>query len=409
MPAISSKGKLMPPSPIRKLVPFSEAAKKKGITVYHLNIGQPDVETPVEALQAIKSTNRRVIEYSNSEGFASYREGLASYYRKNGISIDASEIMVTTGGSEALVFAFMTCLNPGDEVIIPEPFYANYNGFAVMAGVKVVPVTATIDNGFALPPIADFEALITSRTRGILICNPGNPTGYLYSREELESLRSVVLKHDLFLFADEVYREFCYEGAKPFSVLNLEGLEQNVVLVDSVSKRYSMCGARIGALITRNREVFAAALKFAQARLSPPTFGQIASEGALQTPDSYFNAVVTEYVQRRDTLVDGLNAIPGIRCPKPSGAFYCMAELPVEDSEDFCRWILEEFSYEGATVMMAPASGFYATPGLGRNQVRLAYVLEVDKLRKALVVLEKALTAYAGRLEAAGGNLKAGN
>jgi len=388
----------MPPSPIRKLVPFSEAAKKKGTIVYHLNIGQPDVETPSEALQAIRSTDRRVIEYSNSEGFASYREGLAAYYRKNGIAIDAAEIMVTTGGSEALIFAFMTCLNPGDEVIIPEPFYANYNGFAVMAGVKVVPVTATIENGFALPPIAEFEKLISPATRGILICNPGNPTGYLYSREELESLRNLVLKHDLFLFADEVYREFCYEGAKPFSVLNLEGLGQHVVLVDSVSKRYSMCGARVGALITRNKDVFSAALKFAQARLSPPTFGQIASEGALKTPDSYFAGVVSEYVQRRDTLVDGLNKIPGVRCPKPAGAFYCIAELPVDDSEDFCRWILEEFAYEGATVMMAPASGFYATLGLGKNQVRLAYVLEVEKLRHAVQVLEKALEVYSSRV-----------
>jgi aspartate aminotransferase len=398
MPSISNKGQQMPPSPIRKLVPYSEAAKKAGKTVYHLNIGQPDIETPEVVLQKMKHIDRKVIEYSNSEGFASYREGLAGYYQTNGIDISAKDIIITTGGSEALVFAFMTCLNPGDEVIIPEPFYANYNGFAVMAGVKVVPVTAHMEDGFALPPIADFEAKITPKTKGILICNPGNPTGYLYTKDELERLRDIVKKHDLFLFADEVYREFCYDGAQPYSVMNLQGLENNVILVDSVSKRYSMCGARIGALISRNAEVMAAALKFAQARLSPPTFGQIASEAALQTPPEYFKAVVDEYVERRNVLVDGLNAIPGVRCPKPSGAFYCMAELPVDDSEKFCQWILESYDYQGRTVMMAPASGFYATQGLGKNQVRMAYVLNVDALKHALVVLKNALEAYPGRV-----------
>jgi len=398
MPSISSKGQHMPPSPIRKLVPYSEAAKKAGKTVYHLNIGQPDIETPEVVLNKMRTLDRKVIEYSNSEGFTSYREGLLGYYQKNDISLNIADIIITTGGSEALIFAFMSCLNPGDEVIIPEPFYANYNGFAVMAGIKVVPVTATIDDGFALPPISDFEAKITEKTKAILICNPGNPTGYLYSKDELERLRDIVVKHDLFLFADEVYREFCYDGAQPFSVMNLEGLDKNVILVDSVSKRYSMCGARVGALISRNSEVIAAVLKFAQARLSPPTFGQIASEAALQTPAEYFKAVVDEYVERRNVLVDGLNAIPGVRCPKPSGAFYCMAELPVDDSEKFCQWILESYDYQGRTVMMAPASGFYATPGLGKNQVRMAYVLNVDALKHALVVLEHALEAYPGKV-----------
>lgn len=386
----------MPSSPIRKLVPFSEAAKKQGKTVYHLNIGQPDINTPQVVLDRLKNIERTVIEYSNSEGYESYRKGLAAYYQKNGMPVNAEDIMITTGGSEALIFGFQTCFDPEDEVIIPEPFYANYNGFAQTANVKVVPVTAKIEDGFALPPIADFEAKITPRTKGILICNPGNPTGYLYSRAELEQLRELVLKHDLYLFADEVYREFCYDGAKPFSVMNLEGLEQNVILIDSVSKRYSMCGARIGAMISKNKEVMATALKFGQARLSPPTLGQIAGEAALATPQQYFDDVATEYVKRRDLVVDALNAIPGVRCPKPSGAFYCIAELPVDDAEHFCQWMLESFDYKNATVMMAPAAGFYSTSGHGKNQVRIAYVLNTEALSAAMECLSEGLKAYPG-------------
>lgn len=399
MPSISQKGVAMPASPIRKLVPYAEAAKAKGKKVHHLNIGQPDIETPAVVLDKMRNLDRKVIEYSNSEGFMSYRVGLAKYYKDNGIQLNVEDIMITTGGSEALIFGFQTCLNPGDELIIPEPFYANYNGFAVMSGVKIIPVTASISDGFALPPVEAFEALITPKTKGILICNPGNPTGYLYSKAELEKLRDIVLKHDLYLFADEVYREFCYDGAKPFSVMNLDGIDNNVILVDSVSKRYSMCGARIGALISRNKEVMAAALKFGQARLSPPTFGQIASEAALNTPAEYFTAVTAEYVHRRDVLVDGLNAIPGVVCPKPSGAFYCIAELPVDNAERFCQWMLEEFDFNGQTVMMAPAAGFYATPGAGLNQVRLAYVLEIAALKNAVECLKVALTVYPGKLE----------
>ncbi len=387
----------MPASPIRKLVPFSEAAKKQGRKVYHLNIGQPDIETPEVVMNSIRATDLKVIEYSNSEGMAAYRQGLTTYYKSKDIQLDTTDIMITTGGSEALVFAFMTCLNPGDEVIIPEPFYANYNGFAVMAGVKVVPVTANIDNGFALPPIADFEKKITANTKGILICNPGNPTGYLYTKEELEQLRQLVIKHNLFLFADEVYREFMYDGAIPHSVMNLEGLEQHAVMIDSISKRYSMCGARIGAMVTRNKEVMAAALKFAQARLSPPTFGQLAGIAALDTPQEYFDGVVNEYVKRRDILVKGLNSIDGVKCPNPQGAFYCIAQLPIDDADAFCQWILEKFEYNNQTVMMAPATGFYATPGLGKNQVRLAYVLNEEALRNALECLEHALKVYPGR------------
>lgn len=401
MPAISSKGVAMPASPIRKLVPYSVAAKASGTTVYHLNIGQPDIHTPDVVKERLSCIERAVIEYSDSEGFESYRNGLSAYYRKNNIDISPSELIVTTGGSEALTFAFMSCLNPGDEIIIPEPFYANYNGFGVTAGVKVVPVTATIDDGFALPSISAFEEKITERTRAILICNPGNPTGYLYSQDELEQLRDIVAKHDLWLFADEVYREFCYEGAKPYSVMNLSGIEQNTILVDSISKRYSMCGARIGALVCRNKTVMATALKFAQARLSPPTLGQIAAEAALATPDSYFTEVVEEYVERRNVLVDGLNDIPGVHCPKPSGAFYCIAELPVEDAEHFCQWMLEDFSHENATVMMAPAAGFYATEGLGKNQVRLAYVLEMDALVHSIQCLAVGLEVYAKQFQPA--------
>ena len=396
MPSLSSKAGSMPASPIRKLVPFSEAAKKRGTKVYHLNIGQPDIETPEVVRAAMKAQDARVIEYSNSEGMLNYREGLKGYYASKDIHLDVANIMVTTGGSEALVFAFMSTLNPGDEVIIPEPFYANYNGFAVMAGATVVPVTAVIDNGFALPAISEFEKKITDKTKGILICNPGNPTGYLYSKSELEQLRDLVLKYNLFLYSDEVYREFMYEGAVPFSVMNLEGLENHAIMIDSVSKRYSMCGARIGAMISRNAELMSAALKFGQARLSPPTFGQWASMAALATPQSYFDGVVEEYVKRRDTLVDGLNAIPGVRCPKPQGAFYCIAELPIDDSDNFCQWMLEKFEHNGQTVMMAPATGFYATPGSGKNQVRLAYVLNVEDLKNAVACLREALTQYPG-------------
>jgi aspartate aminotransferase len=387
----------MPASPIRKLVPFSEAAKKQGRKVYHLNIGQPDIETPEVVRSKMKELDLKVVEYSNSDGIAAYRQGLAAYYASKSIELSPEQIMVTTGGSEALVFAFMTCFNPGDEVIIPEPFYANYNGFAVMAGVTVVPVMSTIDTGFALPPIEAFEKLITPRTKGILICNPGNPTGYLYSQDELNQLRDVVKKHDLFLMADEVYREFAYDGAVPSSVMNLEGLEQHAIMIDSVSKRYSMCGARIGAMITRNKDVMSAAMKFAQARLSPPTFGQMASLYALETPQSYFDGVVEEYVERRNILVDGLNSIPGVKCPKPKGAFYCIAELPIDDSDAFCQWMLEKFEYNNQTVMMAPATGFYSKPEPGRKQVRLAYVLNKESLQAAVSVLREALLVYPGR------------
>ena len=398
MPHISQKAVDMPASPIRKLVPYAEAAKKQGKIVYHLNIGQPDIETPEVALEAVRTMDRKVIEYSHSAGFESYRNGLAAYYQKTGINVNAEDILITTGGSEALIFGFMTTCNPGDEVIIPEPFYANYNGFAVMAGLNVVPVTASIENGFALPPVEEIEKKITSKKKAIVICNPGNPTGYLYSKEELEQLRDIVKKHDLFLFADEVYREFCYDGAIPFSTMNLEGIENNVIMIDSVSKRYSMCGARIGALITKNKEVMAAALKFGQARLSPPTIDQIASEAALNTPQSYFDDVVAEYVERRNIMVDGLNQIPGVFCPKPSGAFYCVAKFPVDDAEKFCQWLLEDFSFEGQTVMMAPANGFYSSKGSGQQEARIAYVLNQDSLRSAVKCLEEALKVYPGRL-----------
>lgn len=387
----------MPASPIRKLVPFAEKAYSQGKTVYHLNIGQPDIKTPETAIAAIRVANLEVIEYSHSAGFATYREKLAKYYQKNNIGVNTEDIIITTGGSEALIFGFMTTCNPGDEIIIPEPFYANYNGFAVMAGLKVVPVTSSIEDGFALPSIEEFEKRITPKTKAIVICNPGNPTGYLYTREELERLRDIVKDNDLFLFADEVYREFCYDGAQPFSVMNLEGIEQNVIMIDSVSKRYSMCGARIGALISKNKEVMTSALKFAQARLSPPTLAQIASEAALDTPQSYFDDVVEEYVERRDITVNGLNSIPGVFCPNPKGAFYCVARFPVDDTETFCQWLLEEFDYEGATVMMAPASGFYSTPGMGKQEARIAYVLNKESLAKSIKILEEALKVYPGR------------
>ncbi len=398
MPKIAQKAIDMPASPIRKLVPYAEKAKKAGKTVYHLNIGQPDIETPQVALDAIRNFDHKVIEYSHSAGFESYRTKLAETYRKGGLPVNTEDIIITTGGSEALIFGFMTTCNPGDEVIIPEPFYANYNGFAVTAGLTVVPVTSTIETGFALPPVSEIEAKITPKTKAIVICNPGNPTGYLYSKEELEQLRDIVKKHDLFLFADEVYREFCYDGAQPFSVLNLEGIENNVIMIDSVSKRYSMCGARIGAMVSKNQEVMSAALKFGQARLSPPTVDQVASEAALNTPQSYFDDVVSEYVQRRNIMVDGLNSIPGVFCPKPSGAFYCVAKFPVDNAEKFCQWLLEEFEFEGQTVMMAPANGFYSTPGAGLQEARIAYVLNQDSLKKAVVCLEKALEIYPGTI-----------
>jgi aspartate aminotransferase len=397
MPRISEKGAMMPPSPIRKLVPYAEAAKKTGKVVYHLNIGQPDIETPKVVRDAIRNFDEKVLAYSLSEGNLSYREGLAAYYQKHNIPVLTEDILITTGGSEALMFAFQSCLDPGDEVIIPEPFYANYNGFAQSAGIVIRPVTSFIETGFALPLVEDFEKLINARTKAILICNPGNPTGYLYSREELEQLRVLVRDYDLFLIADEVYREFCYDENKPFSVMNLEEIEQNTILIDSVSKRYSMCGARIGAMITRNAEVRATAMKFAQARLSPPSLGQYAGEAALQTPESYFTAVVDEYVERRNVLVDGLNAIDGVFCPKPMGAFYCMAELPVDDAEYFCQWMLESFNFEGATVMMAPAAGFYKNAAQGKKQVRVAYVLNVNDLRKAVKCIEEGLKAYNNR------------
>lgn len=394
---ISERGINMPSSPIRKLVPYSEKAKSQGKTVYHLNIGQPDIETPQVVMDAMHNLSIKVVEYSHSAGFESYRRGLVGYYAPFGIDITHEDIIVTNGGSEALLIAMQACFNPGDEMIIPEPFYANYNGFAQSAGIVIKPITSYLETGFALPPIEEFEKLITPKTKGILICNPGNPTGYLYSKAELEQLRDVVKRHNLYLFADEVYREFCYDGNVPHSAMQLSGIEENVVLIDSVSKRYSMCGARVGALISKNKEVIAASMKFAQARLSPPTFGQIASEAALQTPQSYFDAVKKEYVQRRDILVDGLNKIPGVSCPKPGGAFYAIARLPIDNSDRFCQWMLEEFSYENQTVMMAPATGFYATPGKGTDEVRLAYVLNKQSLTNSVKVLEEALKVYPGR------------
>ena len=398
MPHISEKAQIVPASPIRKLVPFAEAAKKSGKTVYHLNIGQPDIQTPDAALEAIHNFDDKVLEYSHSAGIESYRIKLSASYKAQGIPVEVEDILITTGGSEALIFAMLCTCNPGDEVIIPEPFYANYNSFAVTAGVRVVPVTSNIENGFALPAMEEIEAKITSRTKGIVICNPGNPTGYLYSKAELEALAAIVKKHDLFLYADEVYREFCYDGAQPHSVLNLPGLEEHVLMIDSVSKRYSMCGARIGALISKNKEIMAAALKFGQARLSPPTIDQVAAEAALATPQSYFDEVVDEYVARRNIMVDGLNAIPGVFCPKPKGAFYCVARFPVDDAEKFCQWLLESFSFEGQTVMMAPANGFYSTPGAGKNEARIAYVLNQDSLRKAVDCLRVALEEYPGTI-----------
>ena len=397
MPKISQKGIAMPESPIRKLVPFAEKAKKAGKKVYHLNIGQPDIKTPELALDAIHNFSNEVVEYSHSAGFESYRKGLASYYQNLAIDVDYNDVMVTTGGSEALLFALNSCLDPGDEVIIPEPFYANYNGFSISAGVKVKPIATSINDGFALPAIEEFEKLITPKTKAILICNPGNPTGYLYSKKELETLRDIVIKYDLFLIADEVYREFAYDGNQHYSVLNIEGLGQNAIVIDSTSKRYSMCGIRVGCIVSKNKEVMTTALKFAQARLSPPTFGQIAGEAALSTPKSYFQEVSSEYVSRRDVLIEGLNKIEGVICPKPKGAFYAIAQLPIDDADKFAQWLLEDFDFNGETVMVAPAAGFYATPNTGVNQVRIAYVLNKESLKAAIKILDEALKVYPGR------------
>lgn len=394
MPAISHRGMEMPPSPIRKLVPFAEEAKKKGRHIFHLNIGQPDIATPETALNAIKNLDKTVLEYSHSAGYESYRKKLAAAYQKVGIEVDHTQMIVTTGGSEAILFTLMAALDPGDEVIIPEPFYANYNGFAVAAGIKVVPVVSKIEEGFALPPIAEFEKLISDRTRAIIICNPNNPTGYLYSADELGQLRDMVKKHNLYLMADEVYREFCYDEESHKSILQLDGIDEHTVMFDSVSKRYSMCGIRIGVIVSRNAELIGSAMKYAQARLSPPGLGQIAAEAALDTPDTYFDEVKAEYIARRDFLVKGLNDIPGVVCPNPKGAFYTTVKLPVDDSEKFSKWLLTDFEHNNQTVMMAPAAGFYATPGLGKDEVRIAYVLNLEDLKNAVECLRIALKQY---------------
>ena len=398
MPKISAKGLCMPESPIRKLVPFAENAKKRGTQVIHLNIGQPDISTPEIALKAIRNFEPNVIAYSHSAGNQSYREGLAHYYQNVGINVDHTQILVTTGGSEAISIALNTIMDKGDEIIIPEPFYANYNGFSTAADITVKPITSSIDNGFALPSISEFEKLITPNTKAILICNPGNPTGYLYTKDELNALKKIVLKHDLFLIADEVYREFTYDGKKHTSVLEIDELDQNTILIDSVSKRYSMCGARVGCMVTKNKEVLETALKFAQARLSPPSLGQVAGEAALNTPKSYFTEVIDEYVNRRNLLIEGLNKIDGITCPNPSGAFYCIAQLPIDDADKFAKWLLEEFSWNNKTVMVAPAQGFYSTPEIGKQQIRIAYVLNLEELQNALTIIEEALKIYPGRL-----------
>lgn len=394
MPKISKKGQQMPESPIRKLVPYSEIAKKRGTKVYHLNIGQPDIKTPEVAMNSIKNLDIKVLEYSHSAGFESYRKKLADYYQKNNLPINSEDIIITTGGSEALLFAMGSTMDIDDEIIIPEPFYANYNGFSTASGVKVVPVISTIDEGFALPPIADFEKLITSKTKAILICNPGNPTGYLYSKEEIFQLAELVKKYDLFLIADEVYREFIYDGDQHFSVMNVPGIEQHAIMIDSVSKRYSMCGARIGCIVSKNKEVMGAAMKFAQARLSPPTFAQIASEAALETPQNYFDEVITEYKDRRDTLIAELNQIEGVKVATPKGAFYCIAKLPVKNADDFAQWLLESYDFNGETVMVAPAAGFYSSPNVGLDEVRIAYVLKKEDLVKSVRILKEALKVY---------------
>ena len=387
----------MPQSPIRKLVPYAEGAKSRGVKVYHLNIGQPDIATPDVALNAIRNFNEKVVAYSHSAGILSYRKKLVEYYKENNIDITPDDIIVAAGASEAILFAMQTCLDPDDEIIIPEPFYANYNGFAVNAGVKVVPIPSSIESGFALPAIADFEKAITPRTKAIMVCNPNNPTGYLYSKEELEVLQEIVKKYDLYLIADEVYREFCYDGNKHYSSMYLKDIEQNVILIDSVSKRYSACGVRIGCMISKNKEVMATAMKFAQARLSPPSFGQIAAEAAIDTPDSYFEEVMKEYIARRDIVVEGINSIEGAYCPNPKGAFYVVAKLPIDDSDRFCQWLLEDFNFENQTVMFAPASGFYSTPGRGKDEVRISYVLNVEDLKQSIKVLDEALKVYPGR------------
>ena len=397
MPQISQRGTLMPASPIRKLVPLADDAKARGIHVYHLNIGQPDLPTPQAAIDAIRNIDRKVLEYSPSQGYRSYREKLVKYYAKYDIKLTADDIIVTTGGSEAVLFSFMACLNPGDEIIMPDPFYANYQAFAISAGAVIRTIPTTIEEGFCLPKVERFEELINERTKAIMICNPNNPTGYLYTRREMNQIRDLVKKYDLYLFSDEVYREFIYTGSPYISACHLEGIEDNVVLIDSVSKRYSECGIRIGALITKNEQLRQAVMKFCQARLSPPLIGQIAAEASLDEPESYTRDTYDEYVERRKCLIDGLNRIPGVYSPIPMGAFYTVARLPVDDSEKFCAWCLSEFNYEGETVMMAPASGFYTTPGAGRNEVRIAYVLKKDDLQRALVVLQKALEAYPGR------------
>ncbi len=397
MLTISIRGKEMPASPIRKLVPYAEAARKKGIHVYHLNIGQPDIETPKMILDAVRNSTFKVLEYSHSAGNESYRRKLVEYYTSVGIQVDYNQIIVTTGGSEAIQFGFMACLDAGDEVIIPEPFYANYNGFAVAAGVKVIPITSHIQNGFALPPIGEFVKVISPKTKAIIICNPNNPTGYSYSADEMEQLKQLVKKHNLYLFSDEAYREFTY-GEKQVSAMSLEGIEENVILMDTISKRYSACGGRIGAFVTKNKAVLEAAMKFAQARLSPPRFAQIAGEAAVDLPADYFDTTKAEYKSRRDLIVKRLNAMQGVFCPNPGGAFYAMAQLPIDDCDTFCQWLLESFSFEGSTVMLAPATGFYGTPGLGKKEVRLAYVLNLDSIAKAMDCLEAALKEYPGRV-----------
>ena len=397
MLTISNRGLQMPASPIRKLVPYAEAAKKKGIKVYHLNIGQPDIETPKQCLDAVRNADFKVLEYSHSAGNESYRKKLTEYYKKVGINVTPEQIIITTGGSEAIIFGFMACMDAGDEVIIPEPFYANYNGFAVEAGVIVKPITSVIETGFALPPIEEFEKAITAKTKAIVICNPNNPTGYLYSAAEMEVLKQIIIKHNLYLFADEAYREFCYKGTHT-SAMHLTGVDDNIVLMDTISKRYSACGGRIGAFVTKNKNLLAAAMKFAQARLSPPSFAQILGEAAVDLPDDYFDTTKAEYKLRRDTIVKRLNAIPGVFCPNPGGAFYAMAKLPIDDSDTFCQWLLESFSYNNQTVMLAPATGFYGTPGLGKQEVRLAYVLNVNAINAAMDCLEKALEEYPGRV-----------
>ena len=387
----------MPASPIRKLVPYAEAAKKRGTKVFHLNIGQPDIETPKQCLDAVRFADFKVLEYSHSAGNESYRKKLVQYYKKVGIDVTPEQIIITTGGSEAIIFGFMACMDAGDEVIIPEPFYANYNGFAVEAGVIVKPITSSIENGFALPPIEDFEKAITPKTKAIVICNPNNPTGYLYSAAEMEILKQIIIKHNLYLFADEAYREFCYEGSHT-SAMHLSGVDDHVVLMDTISKRYSACGGRIGAFVTKNKELLGAAMKLAQARLSPPSFAQILGEAAVDLPDDYFDTTKAEYKLRRDTIVSRLNTISGVFCPNPGGAFYAMAKLPIDDSDTFCQWLLESFSYNNQTVMLAPATGFYGTPGLGKQEVRLAYVLNTNDINAAMDCLEKALEVYPGRV-----------